>query len=48
VQYDFTYPYIIPEKNSVVASAIGVAANNSVSAYFNIVLVKNAITGSVG
>jgi hypothetical protein len=48
VQYDFTYPYIIPEKNSVVASAIGVAANNSVSAYFNIVLVKNAITGSNG
>ena len=41
VQYDFTYPYIIPEKNSVSATAIGSAANNSVSAFFNIVLIKN-------
>lgn len=41
VQYDFTFPYAIPEKNCVGASAIGSAANNSVSAYFNIVLIKN-------
>lgn len=41
VQYDFTYPYAIPEKNCVGATAIGSAANNSVSAYFNIVLIKN-------
>jgi hypothetical protein len=41
VQYDFTYPYIIPEKNCVGATAVGTAANNSASAYFNIVLVKN-------
>lgn len=46
VQYDFTYPYIIPEKNCVGAIAVGTAANNSASAYFNIVLVKNSITGS--
>lgn len=41
VQYDFTFPYAIPEKNCVGATAIGSAANNSVSAYFNIVLIKN-------
>ena len=41
VQYDFTYPYIIPEKNCIGASAIGSAVNNSVSAFFNIVLIKN-------
>jgi hypothetical protein len=41
VQYDFSYPYIISEKNCVGASAIGSAANNSASAFFNIVLVKN-------
>lgn len=41
VQYDFTFPYVIPEKNCVGATAIGSAANNSVSAYFNIVLIKN-------
>lgn len=41
VQYDFTYPYIVPEKNCIGASAIGSAANNSVSAFFNIVLIKN-------
>lgn len=40
VQYDFTYPYVIPEKNCVGASAVGTAANNSASAYFNIVLIK--------
>ena len=41
VQYDFTYPYIVPEKNCVGATAIGSSANNSASAYLNIVLVKN-------
>lgn len=40
VQYDFDPPYRIPEKNCVGASAIGTAANNSVSAFFNITLVK--------
>lgn len=40
---DFTFelPYIIPEKNCVGATAIGAAANNAVSAYFNILLIKN-------
>jgi len=41
VQYDFTYPYTIFEKNCIGASAIGSANNNSVSAFFNIVLIKN-------
>lgn len=40
VNYDFDPPYVIPEKNCVGATAIGAAANNSVSAFFNIVLVK--------
>lgn len=40
IQYDFETPYVIPEKNCVGASAVGASANNSVSAYFNIVLVK--------
>lgn len=41
VQYDFAYPYKIPEKNCIGASAVGSAVNNSVSAFFNIVLIKN-------
>jgi hypothetical protein len=41
VQYDFNPPYRIPEKNCVGASAIGAAANNSISAFFNIILIKN-------
>jgi hypothetical protein len=41
VNYDFKYPVAIPEKNCIGASAIGSAANNSISAYFNIVLIKN-------
>lgn len=40
VEYTFTYPYVIPEKNCVGATAIGSANNNSASAFFNIVLVK--------
>lgn len=41
VQYDFSPPYIIPQKNCVGASVIGSAANNSASSFFNIILVKN-------
>ena len=41
VKYDFDPAYVIPEKNCVGASAIGSAANNSASAYFNIILIKN-------
>lgn len=40
VEYHFDPCYVIPEKNCVGATAIGTAANNSVSAYFNIILVK--------
>jgi hypothetical protein len=39
--FDFVQPYTIPEKNCVGASAIGAAANNAVSSYFNIILIKN-------
>jgi hypothetical protein len=42
VSYDFDPPYVIPEKNCVGATAIGAAANNSASAFFNIVLIKNS------
>jgi len=37
----FEQPYIIPEKNCVGATAIGASANNAVSSYFNIILIKN-------
>jgi hypothetical protein len=40
VEYPFDPCYPIPEKNCVGATAIGSAANNSVSAYFNIILIK--------
>jgi len=40
VEYTFAYPYVIPEKNCIGATAIGSANNNSVSAFLNIVLVK--------
>lgn len=40
VAYDFDPPYTIPEKNCVGATAIGAASNNSVSAFFNIILIK--------
>ena len=40
IQYDFDPAYAIPEKNCVGATAIGAATNNSVSAFFNIILVK--------
>lgn len=39
--YLFETPLQIPEKNCVGATAIGSAANNAVSSYFNIVLIKN-------
>lgn len=42
VNYDFDPPYVIPEKNCVGATAIGSANNNSASAFFNIVLIKNS------
>lgn len=41
VQYDFDPAYAIPEKNCIGATAIGAAANNAVSAFFNIVLIQN-------
>jgi hypothetical protein len=41
VQYDFDPPYVIPEKNCIGATAIGATTNNAVSAFFNIVLIKN-------
>lgn len=37
----FDPPFVIPEKHCVGASAIGAAANNEVSSYFNIILIKN-------
>ena len=40
--YMFDPPYVIPEKNCIGASAIGSSNNNSVSSYFNIVLIKNS------
>jgi len=43
VTYDFMYPYRLPEKNCIGASAIGSANNNSVSAFFNVVLITNGI-----
>jgi hypothetical protein len=39
--YDFFVPISFPEKTDIEASAIGTAANNTVSSYFNIVLIKN-------
>jgi hypothetical protein len=40
IQYDFAYPIAITEKSCFGASAIGSANNNSVSAFFNFVLIK--------
>jgi hypothetical protein len=37
----FEVPYAVPEKNCIGATAIGAAANNAVSSYFNLVLIKN-------
>lgn len=41
IQYDFAYPVAITEKSCFGASAVGAANNNSVSAFFNFVLIKN-------
>jgi hypothetical protein len=41
VSYDFAYPIAITEKSCFGASAVGTANNNSVSAFFNFVLIKN-------
>jgi hypothetical protein len=41
IQYDFAYPVQITEKSCFGATAIGAANNNSVSAFFNFVLIKN-------
>jgi hypothetical protein len=48
VHYDFTFPYIIPEKNCVGATAIGASNNNSVSTFFNIVLVAGPNAAAPG
>ncbi len=40
-QYDFKFPLVIPEKTDIEAAAKGAAANNEVTSYFNIVLIKN-------
>jgi hypothetical protein len=37
----FEQPYVIPEKNCVGATAVGASANNAVSSYFNIILIKD-------
>lgn len=39
--YDFKFPIVIPEKTDIEAAAVGEAANNFVTSYFNIVLIKN-------
>jgi hypothetical protein len=39
--YDFFVPISFPEKTDIEAAAVGGAANNSVSSYFNIILIKN-------
>lgn len=41
VTYDFFIPISFPEKTDIEAAAVGSAANNAVSSYFNIILIKN-------
>jgi hypothetical protein len=48
VHYDFAFPYVIPEKNCVGATAVGASNNNSVSAFFNIVLVAGPNASAPG
>lgn len=48
IEYNFAFPYVIPEKNCVGASAIGASNNNAVSAFFNIVLVKGTNASAPG
>jgi len=40
-EFMFDPPLVIPEKHCVGATAIGAAADNAVSSYFNIILIKN-------
>ena len=39
--YEFLFPLAIPEKTDIEATAAGSAANNFVTSYFNILLIKN-------
>ena len=48
VRYDFTFPYVIPEKNCVGATAIGASNNNAVSTFFNIVLIAGPAAAAPG
>jgi hypothetical protein len=48
IEYEFVYPYVIPERNCVGATAIGISNNNAVSAFFNIVLIKGAAASAPG
>jgi hypothetical protein len=41
VQFNFSYPILIPERSCIGATAVGTANNNSASSYFNILLIKN-------
>lgn len=42
--YVFEYPIVVPEKTTIEAQAVGVAANNACSSMFIIVLIKNDAT----
>jgi hypothetical protein len=48
VHYDFAFPYVIPEKNCVGATAVGASNNNSVSTFFNIVLIAGPNASAPG
>lgn len=48
IEYNFAFPYVIPERNCIGASAIGASNNNAVSAFFNIVLVKGTNAAGPG
>ena len=48
VEYNFAFPYVIPEKNCVGASVVGSSANNSCSSFFNIVLIAGANASAPG
>lgn len=41
INYNFEFPIRVPEKNCIGASAKGSSSNNSASAFFNMVLIKN-------
>lgn len=48
VDYNFEYPYMIPEKTCIGATAVGSANNNTATSFFNIVLIDGAAAGSPG